>query len=31
MPLYAPTRQGVVNKFVMKNTDLPITHPMIVS
>jgi len=29
MSLYAPTRQGVGNTLGMKNTDLPVMHPMI--
>lgn len=29
MSLYAPTRQGVGNTLSMKNTGLPVMHPMI--
>jgi len=29
MSLYAPTRQGVGNTLGMKNTSLPVMHPMI--
>jgi len=29
MSLYAPTRQGVGNTLGIKNTGLPVMHPMI--